>query len=76
MGGTHPRFERTNGVFDGRAPDIRCVRHRLHPLLHSLNHLLMFPATDVTVVARRAFRLDGAFRTRRGCDWNDERHEI
>ena len=56
----HPRLDRSERVFDRRAPRAHSVGICIEPALHSLEQTLMFQRGDPAVYFRRAMALERA----------------
>ena len=61
---SHPGLERAEDMLDRAPTDAGRLRHLVEASLHRLKHFLMLPATNSSVVARRALGVDRASRTR------------
>src|SRR5512141_2678252 len=60
MGRAHARLDRAEGMFDRLAPRAHGLRILVEPLLHSLDHMLVFPPCDPSLLAGCAVVFDGA----------------
>lgn len=58
--GTHPRFDSAVGMRDGHAADRQLGWVFVQAFLHSIENILLFPATHSAVFARRAFWFENA----------------
>jgi hypothetical protein len=65
VSGSHPRLERSKRMLDGWPTQPWGLRSALQPVLHVVQHLLVFPARDSPVIAGCASRLDRATRAGR-----------
>src|SRR5262249_5001731 len=58
VGCSHRGLERAEGVLDGGSADAHGVGPPVQPLLHGVDHGLMFPALDPALTAARALLLE------------------
>ena len=54
MGGAHPGLDRAEGELDRAAARPHQIRRLVHPDIHRLDQVLVFPAGDAAFLAGRA----------------------
>ena len=62
VGGSHPGFDRAEGMLDHLAPLAHLLRMLIEPALHCLEDVLMLPSGDPALFGWRAMALDRAAR--------------